>query len=209
MEIFYWAEKYGDNIIYAIADCTGHGVPGAMVSMLGISLLNKITTQEKNLKASEILEQLRIEVKKMLKQTGENKDERKDGMDIALCTINTKTKKLQFSGAYNSLYIIRNNQLIALKGERQPIGIYIKERDFTNHELQLEKDDVLYSFSDGFADQFNNKNEKYTIKRFKSLLLNIAKDNLEIQGEKIEKEFITWKSTNKQIDDIVVVGIKI
>ena len=206
---FYWAEKYGDKIICAVADCTGHGVPGAMVSMLGISLLNRITTQNMNLKASDILEQLRTEVKKMLKQSGENQDERKDGMDIALCIIDTKTKQLQFSGAYNSLHIYRNNGIIVLKADRQPIGIYAKEKKFTNHEFQLQKNDILYSFSDGFADQFSAEGKKYKIKRFRDLLSNIAENNLEKQKETLENEFITWKSTNQQMDDIVVIGIKI
>jgi len=206
---FYWIEKIEDKIIYAVADCTGHGVPGAMLSLLGISLLNKITAQNVDLKASGIMEQLRKELKKSLKQTGEDKYETKDGMDMALCVLDTKTKKIQFSGAYNSLYIHRKNKLIELKSDRQPIGLYPKERDFTNHEFQLETNDILYSFSDGFSDQFNDKGEKYNIKRFKKLLANIADKNLSKQKEILETEFKTWKSTKKQIDDIVIIGIKI
>lgn len=206
---FYWAEKFGDKIIYAVADCTGHGVPGAMVSMLGISLFNKITTQNINLTASEILEQLRIELKNSLKQTGKSKNETKDGIDIALCVIDIKTKELQFSGAYNSLYIRRNNELIELKANRQPIGFYMNEKPFTNHNLQLQEDDILYSFSDGYTDQFNPNNEKYKIKRLKELLLDIAPNKLQKQKEILENEFIEWKGINPQIDDIVIVGIKI
>lgn len=206
---FYWAEKFDDKLIYAVADCTGHGVPGAMVSMLGISLLNKITTQDFNLTASEILEQLRIEVKRMLKQTGENYLESKDGMDIALCVIDKDTLKLQYSGAYNSLYIFRKNELIEIKANKQPIGIYAKEKKFTNHEFQLQKNDILYSFSDGFSDQFSMKNEKYKIKRFKNLLINEAHNALHKQKEILENELSEWKGDSEQIDDIVVVGIKI
>ena len=206
---FYWAEKYKSKFIYAVADCTGHGVPGAMLSMLGISLLNKITTQNSEFKASEILDNLRAEVKKSLKQTGDNQTETKDGMDIALCVIDTKTNELQFSGAYNPLYIYRQNKLIELKADRQPIGIYTRENNFTNNEFQLQKDDIIYSFSDGFADQFNDKGKKYMKKRFKNLLINIAENNLQEQKIILENEFIKWKSTNKQIDDIVITGIKI
>lgn len=206
---FYWAEKFENKIIYAIADCTGHGVPGAMVSMLGISLLNKITTQKSNFKASEILDNLRDEIKKTLKQTGNSINETKDGMDIALCIIDTNTNELQFSGAYNSLYIYRENELIELKADKQPIGFYPKEKEFTNHKFQLQTNDILYSFSDGFSDQFNQKNKKYTIGQFKKLLIDIAPKKLQNQEEILQNEFLAWKGTNSQLDDIVIVGIKI
>jgi len=206
---FYWAEKFDNKIIYAVADCTGHGVPGAMVSMLGISLLNKITTQNINLKASEILDQLREEMKISLKQTGLNSNESRDGMDIALCLIDIDTKELQYSGAYNSLYIHRNNKLLELKANRQPIGVYAREKNFTNHEFQLQTNDIVYSFSDGFSDQFNPNREKYMIKRFKQFLVNIADHDLQKQKEFIENEFTEWKSHIRQMDDIVITGIKI
>lgn len=206
---FYWAEKIHDKLIYAVADCTGHGVPGAMVSMLGISLLNKITTQDMTLTTAEILERLRKETKKSFKQTNYGKNATKDGMDIALCIVDTNTKELQYSGAYNSLYIHRKNELIKLKANKQPIGMHPKEEDFINHEIQLEKNDILYSFSDGFVDQFNPKGEKYKINRFKTLLTEIAENNLQEQKQIIEREFYDWKSDKSQIDDVVIVGIKI
>jgi len=206
---FYWVEKIEDEIICAIADCTGHGVPGAMVSMLGISLLNKVTTQKISLKASEIMEQLRIEVKKSLKQTGEDFHESNDGMDMALCVINIKTKKLQFSGANNSLYILRNKELITLKADKQPISVYIKEKEFTNYEFQLQKDDILYAFSDGYADQFNSENQKFQKSNLKKLLIEIAENKLPKQKELLEKEHKNWKSSTDQTDDILVAGIKI
>ncbi len=205
---FYWAEKYGNKIIYAVADCTGHGVPGAMLSMLGISLLNKITTQNMELKASEVLDNLRMEVKTSLKQIGKNDNETKDGMDIALCIIDKNTGVLQFSGAYNPLYIYRKDELTILKANRQPIGIYIKEKKFINYEFQLQKGDIIYSFSDGFADQFNSEGKKYKIKRFRELIKNIASSKLQKQKAILKNEFETWKSSNQQMDDIVIAGIK-
>ena len=116
---------------------------------------------------------------------------------------------MQFSGAYNSLYIYRGNEFITLKADKQPIGIYAREKDFTNHEYQLQRNDILYSFSDGFSDQFNPDDEKYKIKRFRILLKNNANRRLTEQKEIIDKEFNEWKSGRSQMDDIIVIGIKI
>lgn len=206
---FYWAEQFDDKIIYAVADCTGHGVPGAMVSMLGISLLNKIVTQNVDLKPSEVLDKLRTELKKILKQTSGNRNERKDGMDIALCLIDLKTKEMQFSGAYNSLLIYRKNKLTELKANKQPIGIYPREKKFTNHEFQLQKDDILYSFSDGFSDQFNPAGEKYKIRFFKQFLVSNAENDLSKQKQNLENEYEEWKGKAPQLDDITILGLKI
>lgn len=206
---FYWAEKVEDKIIYAVADCTGHGVPGAMVSMLGISLLNKIISQKSAKTASEILNGLRAEIKKSLKQTGKKSDGTRDGMDIALCIIDTTTNQLQFSGAYNSLYIFRGTELIELKADRQPIGFYPKEKQFTNNKFQLQTNDILYSFSDGFADQINTQNKRHTITRVKKLLFDIAPNKLPKQKEILQNEFSAWKGKGPQMDDVTVVGVKI
>jgi serine phosphatase RsbU (regulator of sigma subunit) len=206
---FYWAEKIDNRIYYAVADCTGHGVPGAMVSMLGISLLNRIATSSTKLEAAQMLDELRFAVKKSLKQTDISKEESKDGLDIALCIIDVETKQLQFSGAYNSLYIYRNDELLTLKADRQPIGSYIQEKPFTNQKIQLNTDDVIYSFSDGFVDQFNSKKEKYQSSKFKKLLIEIGKKPLKEQEQIIFKEFIDWKGSHKQLDDIIVMGLKI
>ena len=189
--------------------------------MLGISLLNEIFMHNINLKANEILEQLRNEIKKSLKQTG-NKNETKDGMDISLCIINSKTNTLQYAGANNPLYIVRdekletknkklpNQKIIVFKANRQPIGIYVKERPFINHEYQLIKTDKLYLFSDGFADQFGGeRNSKYLIKNFRKLLLSIADKSMPEQKIILEKSFKEWKCEKEQVDDVLVVGIKI
>ncbi len=190
---FYWMNKIDNKIIIAVADCTGHGVPGAFMSLLGISFLNEIISKTKNNKAGEILDLMRQKIKTTLKQTGKNEDQ-KDGMDIALCIIDTNKHELQYSGAYNPLYIIRKQDklkncsnldkynlikqndtaLIEIKANKQPLSIHIKETMFTTHQINIEKDDKLYLFSDGFADQFNGENgKKFMTKNFKKTMMNI------------------------------------
>jgi len=222
---FYWAKKVNKYIVFAAADCTGHGVPGAFVSMLGISFLNELVRRQEITKASYVLNELRKEIKISLKQS--SRSENKDGMDIALCVINTETNLLQYSGAYNPLYIVRNenvigkeiiddnrkissNALITLKANRQPIGVYHKETDFLNHEIQLYKKDSLYIFSDGFVDQFGgDKGSKFYSKRFKELLLSIQDKKMQEQKKYLSETFDNWKGNLKQLDDVLVVGVKI
>ncbi len=206
---FYFLRKINEHIVFAAVDCTGHGVPGAFMSMLGMAFLNDIVRQKEVSKASQILDLLREDVKQSLNQTGK-KHEQKDGMDMAVCVINTKTNLLQFAGAHNPLVIIRNNKLIEFKGDRMPVGIHRKEKEFTNHEYTLEKDDKLYVFSDGFVDQLNEKEKsKYKSKRLKNLFLTTSKVNLSEQQKLIEEEFNLWKGNYKQIDDVVIIGVKI
>lgn len=206
---FYWAKKINNTLIYATADCTGHGVAGAMVSMLGMSLLNEVVSKPQNNTAARILDDLRNSIKASLKQKDEESIN-KDGMDIALCLVNLETKELQFAGAYNPLYIVRAGKLIELKADRQPIAIHIKEKAFTNHVFNLQKDDILYTFSDGFADQFNGKTqEKFKIKRFRELLLKNSKNTLNVQRHLLEQTLSSWQGKAVQVDDILVVGVKI
>ena len=205
---FYWATKINDYFIFVAADCTGHGVPGAFVSMLGISFLKEIVNRNDNIQAGKTLDTLREEIKNSLNQN--HKNERQEGMDIAFCALNTKNNILQFAGANNPLYLFRNNELIEYKADRQPIGLYRKERPFKNHEIQLEKNDQLYIFSDGFIDQFGgDKNKKFMKKNFKNLLTEIQNENMDIQNKILEDEFKKWKGTINQIDDVLVIGVKI
>lgn len=205
---FYWAKKVGKYFIYSVADCTGHGVPGAFVSMLGISLLNEIISRKQITKASQVLDVLRDELKKSLQQ--EANSLQKDGMDISLCVLNTETNELQFSGAYNNLYIIRNKELIVYKADRQPIGIYSKEKPFTNTKIQVQKDDCLYIFSDGYVDQFNDKHmEKFKITRFKKLLLEIHEKPMREQNTILNNAFDNWRGTYGQIDDVLIIGVRV
>ncbi len=207
---FYWITHKDDKIIVAAVDCTGHGVPGAFMSMLGFAFLNEIVNKETELKANSILNQLRDYVKKSLHQTGKE-DEAKDGMDIALCIIDPDKQKLQYSGAYNPMYLIRGEDFISLKADRMPIGIHIIEKGpFTNHEIDIQKGDIIYIFTDGYIDQFGGPNSrKFKLVPFQELLISIKDKSMSEQKEILEEEFFKWKGDHDQIDDILVMGIKI
>ena len=210
---FYWIKKIENSIIIAIADCTGHGVPGAFMSMLGTSFLNEIVHPRNMENTDEILNLLRHRVKNSLGQRG-RKNEAKDGMDMALYSINTETLELHYSGAHNPLYIIREGseeELTVLKADRQPIGIHVIEKDFTNHKYQLHKGDCLYTFSDGYTDQFGGeKGRKYKIKSFQEILLANYKKPMNEQKEILNNNFEKWIGNKyKQIDDIIVLGIRV
>ncbi len=206
---FYWISKYKNSIIVAAADCTGHGVPGAFMSMLGISFLNEIIGKGCFHSASAILNQLRERVMKTLHQTGDKK-EQKDGMDISLCIIDFDLQQLQYAGANNPIYLIREGNLFEIKGDRMPIGInIIEERSFTNHQVSLEKNDMIYLITDGYPDQFGGDNErKLKYKPFKDILLRIYNKEMNEQMEVLEEELNNWKGNLNQIDDILIIGFK-
>jgi len=205
---FYWIRQINNSILIAVADCTGHGVPGAFVSMLGISMLNDIARRHEVSLPNQALDVLRDEIKNALKQTGKE-SEQKDGMDIALCVIDTQTLKMNYAGAYNSVIIVRESELTELNADKQPIGIYLKERPFSCQEYQLQKGDMLYLYSDGYVDQFNNEAVKFKKKQFKELLLEIAKENAADQKRALNQSITQWKGEAQQTDDITVVGIRI
>ena len=207
---FYWVGQNNNKLIVVAADSTGHGVPGAFMSMLGISLLNEVTGKDIKIGAAMILNELRTKIKISLKQTGE-KDEQKDGFDMAICLIDLEKRKMEFAGAYNPLYLIRGNKLIEIKADKMPVGIHIKEKkNFTTHETDLQSGDHIYLFSDGYTDQFGGeKNQKFKAKRFKDLLLNIQGESLELQKEKLSETFENWRGKEEQVDDVLVFGVKI
>lgn len=207
---FYWIAEDHDRVFFAAADCTGHGVPGAFMSMLGISALNEIiryTTN--NLNANQVLSLLREKIKFSLHQTGKE-GEAKDGMDIALCIWHKNKMTLEFSGAYNSLYLVKNNVLEEFKADRMPIGIYhVEKENFTNYEIKIEPGNVIYIFSDGYADQFGGPTvTKFKSSGMKKLFTEIAAKPMEEQGQIVEKTFDHWKGNEFQLDDILVIGIR-
>jgi tetratricopeptide (TPR) repeat protein len=207
-DYFYMASK-GDKVYLAVADCTGHGVPGAIMSILGITLIKEVINQKKDLMANEVLDELRDVLIKSLQQTG-REDEANDGMDIALCVIDHSKMQLDYSGANNSCYIIRNDQLIELKADRMPIGDHPLIKPFTSKPLELLKDDVIYLFSDGFPDQIGQEaNKKFKIGHFNQLLVEIHSQPLYKQPELLEKRHIDWRGNMEQTDDILIVGIKV
>ena len=209
---FYWLSKVDNKIIIVAADCTGHGVPGAFMSMLGVSFLNEIVTKNKTTEPAEILNCLRAMVIDSLDQ---NQGESKDGMDIALAVLDTENTLLKFAGAYNSLYLIKANQeqpeIMQIKADRMPIGIHFEiEKQFTTKEIQLCKNDIFYLFSDGYQDQFGGKkNKKFKSKRFRKLLLEIYQKPLEEQQQILDKIIEKWRGDINQIDDIIVVGVRV
>ncbi len=207
---FYWIGENEDKIYFTAGDCTGHGVPGAFMSMLGISSLNEIMATRKNPSAARMLELLREKIKFSLHQTGKS-GEAKDGMDMALCVVHKKEQILEFAGAFNPLYLIRNNELTKYKADRMPIGIYYAEKEkFTNHKIPYQIGDTLYLFSDGYVDQFGGPNdEKFKTKRFKNLLLENHQKPMKEQQEILDKTLLDWIGDGHQIDDVIVMGIKL
>ena len=206
---FYWISKFRNCVIIAAADCTGHGVPGAFMSMLGISFLNEIVGKGCFSSASSILNQLRERVMKTMHQTGDRK-EQKDGMDITLCILDFEKKQAQYAGANNPFYLVRDGNLIEIKGDRMPIGINIvEERSFTNHIIELEEGDMIYLITDGYPDQFGGSNErKFKYKPFKDILSQIYSLQMTEQVLVLDDELHKWMGNVKQIDDILILGFR-
>ena len=207
---FYWMAEKEDKVVVAVSDCTGHGVPGAFMSMLGIAYLNEIVNKTVTLRANEILNQLRGNVIRSLHQTGKN-DEAREGMEMALCIIDFGQAKVQYSGAFNPLYLIRNKELIVFKGDTMPIGIYSDEEEsFTNQKIELQKGDALYMFSDGYVDQIvGPRRRTFRSKYFKELLLSNSEKKMVDQYKILEQTIEDWRGDLEQIDDILVMGLRV
>lgn len=200
-----------EKIIFAAVDCTGHGVPGAFMSVIGYNSLNKIIYEYNLSEPAAILNQLNQEVRQTLRQDNDN-SEVKDGMDIALCSLDLERNVLQFAGANNPLFIVRDNELKIIKGDRFPIGVYNNDTNnlFNNHTIQLKEGDAIYIFSDGYADQFGGvKGKKFKNKQFKEILLFIQDYDMDEQKEILKRTLEEWRGETNQVDDILVVGVKI
>ncbi len=208
---FYWIAKNDNNIFFSVGDCTGHGVPGSFMSMLGLSALNEIVKSLPVCKASTVLDHLRERIEESLHQKSDRELTTYDGMDIGLCIYTPETKILQFSAAHNPLYLVRNGQLMIYKADKIDIGRYSAEKpEFSNHLIQCSDGDVIYLFSDGYADQFGGpRARKYKSQRFRDYLLSIHKESMEDQKRLLDEEIEKWKGDFPQIDDILVMGIKI
>ena len=206
---FYWLASKDDKVIIAVADCTGHGIPGAFMSILGVSFLNEIVNKAVTIRANEILNQLTGQVIKSLHQTGKNVETR-DGMEMGLCVIDFGKQKLQYSGAFRPLYLIRDNELKEFKGDSMPIGIYEQEdQSFTNTEILFTKNDIIYLFTDGYVDQLGGAYRKtFRSESLKKLLIHIHNLPLAQQKKELEKKYEEWRGDIDQVDDILIVGLK-
>jgi len=206
---FYWTKIVNGRVYIAAADCTGHGVPGAFMSALGISFLDQIVKSGEIVEPADILNELRRMIISSLRQSADS-DRTKDGMDIALCMIDVNRRKLHYSGAYNHLNYIRNNELKQIKADKMPIGLYIEQRDFTNHELDFEPEDYFYIHSDGFADQFGGgKREKFKAVRLHKALIEMHTLPMMEQKIFLEQTFDNWRGGTFQMDDVLIIGFNL
>ncbi|MBB6461788.1 AAA family ATPase [Flammeovirga kamogawensis] len=220
---FYWIEEIDNLVLFAAADCTGHGVPGAMVSIVCHNALNRAIKEYKLRKPADILDKVREIV---IDSFSTSSQDVKDGMDISLCALDRDNMILQYAGAYNNLHVVKNRKIISfedtvyleddekvmitVKGNRQPVGRHKKTVPFTNHEVNVEKGDIVYVFSDGFPDQFGGpKNQKFLAKSFKKLLFDISQKPLSDQHDLLNYRFEEWKGKQAQTDDVCVIGMKI
>ncbi|MCK5822824.1 MAG: SpoIIE family protein phosphatase [Bacteroidales bacterium] len=207
---FYWINELDKKVVVAAVDCTGHGVPGAFMSIVGSNQLNHAVNVINARKPSDILDALNEGVTETLREKGDASI--RDGMDIAICSVDYKNNKVQYAGAYNPLYLIRNNELLQFKADKFPIGQSGVEefKKYTNNEIEVQKGDTLYIFSDGYADQFGGeRGRKFMYKAFRNLLTEISNEPMDKQKEILNKTIDEWKGDIEQVDDIIVIGIKI
>ncbi len=204
---FYWMEPHENGVLFAAADCTGHGVPGAMVSVLCNNGLNRSVREHGLKEPGQILDKTREIV---ISEFEKSEEEVKDGMDIALCSL--EGNMLKYAGAHNPLWIIRSGaeDVEEIKADKQPIGKYDEPTPYETHTIELNPGDTFYTFSDGYADQFGgDKGKKLKAKNFKNLLLSIQKEPMERQRELIDEAFETWKGDFEQLDDVCVIGVRV
>lgn len=207
---FYWLDGKDDVVYFSAVDCTGHGVPGAFMSLVGYNILKDIVTNTNLKEPGEMLNKMRDQVVKTLHaDTDENRA--KDGMDMTLCSLNKKTLELQYAAAYNPLYIVRNGELIENPANKFPIGAFIGEKkNFDNHVIQLQKNDIIYLFSDGYADQFGGpKGKKFMVGNFRKLLLKVSTSPIGEQKALLDQTLLEWQGTHEQVDDILLIGVKV
>ena len=206
---FYYVSRRNDLIFVGVGDCTGHGVPGALMSILGITFLNEIIAHGSFSSAGSVLNKMREHVMEALCQTGEE-NERKDGIDLALCVIDPRRNVLSFAGAFNPVYIVRDQILQEISGDMMPVGVGAEEElCFTTHVYELKDKDTIYLFTDGFADQFGGPlNRKFKYKPFREMLTGISHLPMQEQKNILVKIFNEWKSNLQQVDDVLLLGFR-
>ena len=208
---FYFVSEFKDTTLFAAVDCTGHGVPGALMSVIGFNGLIQGVQKENVNTPAELLSFLDEYVNDVLRQTHDESGV-KDSMDLAVCTINYQTKELMYAGAYNPLYYVKKNEIFEIKADKLPIGVNTDGvvDIYTNHTVQLETGDTAYIFSDGYADQFGGpKNKKFKYRQLKDIILSVQDKPMKKQGEILKNTLVQWQGQEDQIDDILVMGIKV
>ncbi|MCW3086045.1 MAG: protein serine/threonine phosphatase [Bacteroidetes bacterium] len=209
---FFWMEQWGKETIVAAIDCTGHGVPGAFMSFVAYSLLNEAVIEHGITQPGIVLNEMRKSLNRMLRQKNDE-TALKDGMDIAVCSFDLENNTLQYAGAYNPLWLLRNGKLTEYKADKQPVGAFMDSEEivpFTNNKISLQKGDVIYIFTDGYADQFGgNKGKKFKYKPLQELLLSICDQPMEEQHKILDQSIEEWKGNLEQVDDILVIGIRV
>jgi len=206
---FYWINKKENKLFFAAIDCTGHGVPGAFVSIVAHSGLQRALVLFNLRSPAAILDKLNDNVIDMFSRNNTS-SEIKDGMDIALCALDRQAMKLEFAGANNSGYLVREGALIELKADKQPIGQHVSHKNFTNQVMDVKPGDIIYLFTDGYADQFGGpRQKKFKYRQFEELLLTNYRLPMPEQLNMLNKTFTKWKGSLDQVDDITVIGIKI
>ncbi len=206
---FYWIEQKGELVYFAAVDCTGHGVPGAFMSLVGHNVLKDIIKNTSATKPSEILDAMREGV--ITTMTVDESKQAKDGMDMTLCAINYEKMELQYAAAFNPKCLIRNGELILYPANKFPIGAFIGEKtNFDNHVIPLQKGDQIFIFSDGYADQFGGPSgKKFMVGNFRKLLAQIAPLSSPEQREKLDETLLSWQGGQEQVDDVLVIGVKV
>jgi serine phosphatase RsbU (regulator of sigma subunit) len=206
---FYWIRKFKESIYIAAVDCTGHGVPGAFLSIVANDLLNDAFDKAEDKSPGSILNTLTKLAAQALHAKVDDYELR-DGMDISLCKIDKANNTAEFSGAYNSLYLVRDNKLIEYDADNMSIGSDDIVKPYTNHSVKTAKDDMLYLFSDGYADQFGGeKGKKFKYQQMQQIIVKNNNKSLDLQKHLLEQEFEQWKGGLEQVDDVLVIGIRI
>jgi len=205
---FYWVEQINDKLIIVAADCTGHGVPGAFMSMFGVAYLHEIVGKNGITQPAEIINQLRRIVIDSLKQDEES--EVKDGMDISIICIDKKTRHMEFAGAFNDMLLIRNQELNIYQADHMPVSIGESNKPYTNHTIEYQSGDCIYLYTDGYPSQFGGSNDKKLMQKgFRKLLLNHHLQHMPEQLKSYNNFFTKWKGVNDQIDDVLVIGMRL
>jgi serine phosphatase RsbU (regulator of sigma subunit) len=205
---FYWTAKKKEHILLSVADCTGHGITGALITMLGINALNEIVKHQEEYQPNIILNKMRSLIVGELNES--DNLSHFDGIDISLCSIHPESRTLKVSGANNQILLVRQKEMIEIKGNNMPLGPYWDEKDFTLRQVEYQPGDIIYLFTDGYKDQFGDKiDKKFGKKRFKDLIRDIRNQDLPDQKQSLEENFQQWKGNKEQVDDLTVMAVKL